>query len=110
MIGVTCMDASLIASSAMIDARPDASTFYDRVTADQTACNRRTPTPAQLQELRRRIDRERFGDAVCTAVEMGVPAAPEPRSCTDGGGGNGTAPPSPSTDGGSGGGSGPIIG
>jgi len=106
MLGVACMDVSVIASQRMIDARPDAQTFYERVRADQTACNRRAASPAQLQALRARID-DAFGDAVCTADEMGLDSAPEPAACTNG---SASAPPTASVAGAEGEAAGGVIG
>ena len=80
LMGVMCMDASVIVSKATIDARADSASFYDRVTADQTACNKVAATAAQLQGLRRRISTT-WGDAVCTAGDMGTSTVEQPVSC-----------------------------
>ena len=63
LLGVACMDTSLIVSKATLQARPDAQEFFDLVAADQAACGTvATPTEAQLETLRARIT---FGNAVC---------------------------------------------
>ena len=99
MLGVVCMDVSLIATQAMIEA-VGATSFYDRVDADRTSCLRRTATPEQLQALRARIDTA-FGDAVCSAADLAVDAAPAPISCE----GDSAASPPSSPGGTTGGGS-----
>ena len=78
LLGVACMDVSVIATQATLSARSDSATFYDRVRTDQTACYPVTPTLGQLQALRARIS---FGNAVCSAQEMGVSSAPAAASC-----------------------------
>ena len=77
LLGVTCMDVSLIVDKEVLDARPDAAAFYALVDADQAACSATTPTEAQLQTLRSRIT---FGDAVCPGVP--VPTSPSPPTPT----------------------------
>ena len=84
MLGVSCLDVSLIATLEQIDARSDAQTFHDRVRSDQLACTRATATEAQLQMLRSRISSQ-FGDAVCAASDMlGSSTVAAPASCSDG--------------------------
>ena len=85
LIGVTCMDVSLIVEKAVLDARADASAFYALVDADQAACSNVVPNEAQLQAMRARI-LPKFGDAVCSVagaaarvvLQPNPPAAPAP--------------------------------
>ena len=96
LLGVACMDVSVIATQEMIRARSDAAGFFARVETDQRACSTVSASDAQLQALRARVT---FGDAVCTAAEMGVETAPQASSCASGGGGGGggatTSPSAP---------------
>ena len=87
LLGVACMDTSLIVSKATLQARPDAQEFFDLVAADQAACGTvATPTEAQLETLRSRIT---FGNAVCGTASLASPPNP-PNSPGGMGGGNRT--------------------
>ena len=106
LLGVACMDVSVIVTQEVLDSRSDASSFYERVRADQTACDVITPTPAQLQALRARIQPQ-YGNAVCTADDMTFPGAselPQPLSCdaranaSAAGGASAATPETPSED------------
>ena len=69
LIGVMCMDVSLIVPVETLEARSDYAAFNSRVIADQTACTQVTPTSAQLQYLRSTIPSQ-FGNAVCSAEDL----------------------------------------
>ena len=56
MLGVTCMDVSLIATWETLTAQPDAASFLARVESDRTACNPYSANAEQLQALRARVD------------------------------------------------------
>jgi len=74
LLGVVCMDVSLIVDKETLLARGDSDDFFSRVDADRAACNVVEPTESQLQTLRSRID-PAFGDATCPIVA--VPAEKE---------------------------------
>mgnify|MGYP002856620279 CR=1 FL=1 len=69
LIGVMCMDVSMIVPVETLEARSDYAAFNSRVIADQTACTQVTPTSAQLQYLRSTIPSQ-FGNAVCSAEDL----------------------------------------
>ena len=73
LLGVVCMDVSLVVSTAALNARDDTPSFFDIVQQDRTRCATVTPTAAQLQAIRARIPAQ-FGDAVC-------PSQPSPAAC-----------------------------
>ena len=75
-------------AQAQLDARSDSSSFYNRVRADQIACATITPTAAQLQALRARIQPQ-YGNAVCAASDMLDAEAPGASSCVAGAAGGG---------------------
>ena len=64
LLGVVCMDVSLIVDKSMLLARGDSDEFFSRVDADRAACNVVELSEAQLQHMRAQID-PAFGDAVC---------------------------------------------
>ena len=69
LLGVVCMDVSLIVDKETLLARGDSDDFFSRVDADRAACNVAEPTESQLQMLRSRID-PAFGDATCPTVAV----------------------------------------
>ena len=69
LIGVMCMDVSMIVPVETLEARSDYAAFNSRVIADQTACTQITPTAAQRQYLRSTIPSS-FGNAVCSAEDL----------------------------------------
>ena len=73
LLGVVCMDVSLIVSRATLEARSDAAAFFDLIEQDRTTCATKNVSASQLQYLRSLIPSQ-FGDAQCPSLQ--------PAACT----------------------------
>lgn len=79
LIGVACIDVSLVASAEQLEANPGYGAFRQAVEDSKSACPRRTLTQSALQQLRANTAVQMGvsqSDVVCdaAAVSSGVPA------------------------------------
>ena len=92
LIGVACIDMSLIASESAMRAQSGWGAFQERVEQERTTCPRITLTEGQMETLRRRVSPQ----SMCGTTSQPSSALPSTgytatgvvRACTEGSQGN----------------------
>ena len=82
LIGVACMDLSLIVSQATIMAHPQWPTFWSEVQSQMASCPRTVLQFEQLQNLRRQVSSASVCDAPAVSPPPSPPLPPYPPNIT----------------------------